>query len=816
MNAKNISSSDRSSPIRTATIRTISTRSTRSSTESVKINNLIDDAFDEKEAEPIAETHEISPTPLTDSIGVVMEEASAAITTGVDMTEASTDLKSDTIKEDSSVNEAVQEAIHTNEAIEEDTHSTVEATADTPSTVIPENSAMDMENMPSTVTPENGMDVEDVASMITLEKAMVVDDVVRTIVPENAMDLDNVSIAAESIENSYNVPIKDEPVEAVENADNVPITAETVMSAENENAPSINEPVVAEPRPLVSEKRARKPLNITTAKPQARIVAKPPPAPPAKKRTYTRKNRIAASVNVGEEVSILSSSSSDEFERESINIMSSSSSSSRHSISSIRSVTSVLSTKESVNSKTSKVSKASKTSTTSNSSKESKASFASKASKTSKESKTSSTESVNSSVSIVEDWVKAACPAIFMKSNLSNPERKYFEIKQKITHLIAANPQIIDEELHQRLQNRHSAASIQQVIQVVRETETPVNKTPSVPKKQRDAAADDFEVLKKLSTTLSGRKRKIRSEEGEWIDPNEIEGRVISHEPATPAKEKRKRKYVRKEVVDGVGDLNTTEDPFRLILLNDYEHDHANEDYDVLKAPFIVEMCSSVILLMDLHSHLHSSEIIGLLGGTMQNDLEVPVLRINYGYPCLTAHSTGTQVDVDPLSEMEAGEFFESKNVRMTGWYHSHPNFEPNPSLRDLETQTMYQGLFRNAFPGSDIEPFVGVIVNPYLAITESSSHVECFYVAPNPDPSQERLPYRLPIRRKPFNPVDFPEIFEKMREIVFRAQSSPDRLDMQKNAEPGVKRIEKLFKSLQFHGDLTSEQMEQIKELFK
>lgn len=541
-----------------------------------------------------------------------------------------------------------------------------------------------------------------------------------------------------------------------------------------------------------SGKRSRKLLHSVPTKPQAKTVSKPPQAVPAKKRTYTRKSRTAVPFNVGEEVSILSSSSSGEFELESVNIMSSSSSSSNHSISSLPSV---LSAKESINSKTSKSSKAS--------------------SKTSKE---SSTESVNSSTSIVEDWVKTACPAIFMKQSLLNPERKYLEIKQQITRLIAANPEISDEELHQRLHNSHSAASIEQVLQIVRGTS--ISETPAVPpfpkKKQKDAVADDFEVLKKLSTTLSGRKRKIRSEEGEWIDPNEIEGRVISHEPATPAKEKRKRKYVRKEMADGVDDLSTTEDPFRLILLNDYEHDHANEDYDILKAPFIVEMCSSVILLMDLHSHLHSSEIIGLLGGTMQNDLEVPVLRINYGYPCLTAHSTGTQVDVDPLSEMEAGEFFESKNVRMTGWYHSHPNFEPNPSLRDLETQTMYQGLFKNALPGSDIEPFVGVIVNPYLAITESSSHVECFYVAPNPDPSQERLPYRLPIRRKPFNPADFPQILEKMREIIFRAQSSPDRLDMQRNAEPGVKRIEKLFKSLQFHGDLTAEQMEQIKELFK
>ena len=72
------------------------------------------------------------------------------------------------------------------------------------------------------------------------------------------------------------------------------------------------------------------------------------------------------------------------------------------------------------------------------------------------------------------------------------------------------------KELHQRLHNSHSAASIEQVLQIVRGTS--ISETPAVPpfpkKKKKDAVADDFEVLKKLSTTLSGRKRKIRSEEG--------------------------------------------------------------------------------------------------------------------------------------------------------------------------------------------------------------------------------------------------------------------------------------------------------------
>ena len=336
--------------------------------------------------------------------------------------------------------------------------------------------------------------------------------------------------------------------------------------------------------------------------------------------------------------------------------------------------------------------------------------------------------------------------------------------------------------------------------------------------------SEDLELLKKMTLTSSGRKRKIRSEEGDWIDPNEIEGRVISHEPTQPLKEKRKKRNVKKLNEDE--DLNSTEDPFRLILLHEFDDqnktvhsgqvDENGDEFELVKAPFRVEICNSVILMMDLHSHLHSSEIIGLLGGNfIKDDDSLPVLRINYVFPCSTAHSTGTQVDVDPLSEMEAGDYFESNGVRMTGWYHSHPNFEPNPSLRDLETQTMYQGLFKNSEPDCNIEPFVGLIVNPYMAVTESSSHVECFYVVPTIDSTQERLPYRLPIQGIPFDPKIFPQILEKMREIVFKAESSEDRLDMRKNAQPGVKRIEKLFSSLQSHGNLSEDQMEEIKILF-
>ena len=46
---------------------------------------------------------------------------------------------------------------------------------------------------------------------------------------------------------------------------------------------------------------------------------------------------------------------------------------------------------------------------------------------------------------------------------------------------------------------------------------------------------------------------------------------------------------------------------------------------------------------------------------------------------------------MDPESEMKAREVFARKGLSVVGWYHSHPTFEPNPSVRDIEYQRLYQ-----------------------------------------------------------------------------------------------------------------------------
>lgn len=49
---------------------------------------------------------------------------------------------------------------------------------------------------------------------------------------------------------------------------------------------------------------------------------------------------------------------------------------------------------------------------------------------------------------------------------------------------------------------------------------------------------------------------------------------------------------------------------------------------------------------------------------------------------------------MDPVSEMAARNEFEQQGLSAVGWYHSHPTFPPNPSIRDIENQANYQKLF--------------------------------------------------------------------------------------------------------------------------
>ncbi|GJJ76776.1 hypothetical protein EMPS_09135 [Entomortierella parvispora] len=151
--------------------------------------------------------------------------------------------------------------------------------------------------------------------------------------------------------------------------------------------------------------------------------------------------------------------------------------------------------------------------------------------------------------------------------------------------------------------------------------------------------------------------------------------------------------------------------------------------------PFGIKVQSNVLLGMDFHAHLMTAEIIGFLAGDWNP--ETRMIHIKAIFPCrsLPTGQNHINVEMDPTSEFEVRQEIEKRNMRIVGWYHSHPTFTPDPSLVDIENQTSYQSLFKDE--SLNEEPFVGAIVGPYdERLPGMSSVINWFYISQSP---QER-----------------------------------------------------------------------------
>ncbi|XP_069126151.1 deubiquitinase MYSM1-like [Argopecten irradians] len=193
--------------------------------------------------------------------------------------------------------------------------------------------------------------------------------------------------------------------------------------------------------------------------------------------------------------------------------------------------------------------------------------------------------------------------------------------------------------------------------------------------------------LSKLEA-MRPRKRRIRDACGHWVDEKELQGKTIEHKDGCNEDYPKPKAYRFSK---------SGYDPFKLIPCVPFS--------DELKSPFSVEVYNLAMITMDMHAHISKTEVIGMLGGQYME--EQGKLVITMAVPC-NSTSTGMQCEMDPVSQTLASEAI-CQNYSVVGWYHSHPTFAPNPSIRDIETQLKFQEWFSKG--GSK---FVGVIVSPY------------------------------------------------------------------------------------------------------
>ncbi|KAI9271326.1 hypothetical protein BY458DRAFT_176881 [Sporodiniella umbellata] len=345
---------------------------------------------------------------------------------------------------------------------------------------------------------------------------------------------------------------------------------------------------------------------------------------------------------------------------------------------------------------------------------------------------------------------------------------------------------------------------------------TECERSPPKPPKRtpRETLIEEEEIFDAADLVVNyegPRKRKVRNERGEWVDPKELEGRVIEHGvPIVENEQKPKRiKQLFHQHYYTGDDFNRGYDPFRLVPTLHYN--------DIVTPPFEVNILSDALLVMDFHSHLAHTEIIGLLGGNFVKRTGTKVLQVRSVFPCKST-STGIQCEMDPASEMRAREVFAEQGYNVVGWYHSHPTFEPHPSIRDIENQTSYQTLFREESTGD--EPFVGVIVTPYNVEAQSElSQFQYLHISKEWDDSHSyRVPYSCKKMVEQCEQVS-PNVLDQLRGLICEYKDYEHKVDMSLGFGSGS-RLEKLMDSLRSHVFMKEEQeslfLNQVKEIIE
>ncbi|XP_043442161.1 MPN domain-containing protein isoform X1 [Prionailurus bengalensis] len=144
--------------------------------------------------------------------------------------------------------------------------------------------------------------------------------------------------------------------------------------------------------------------------------------------------------------------------------------------------------------------------------------------------------------------------------------------------------------------------------------------------------------------------------------------------------------------------------------------------------PFNVAISSNVLFLLDFHSHLTRSEVVGYLGGRW--DINSQMLTVLRAFPCRSRLG-----DADMAATMEE-EIYQSlllRGLSLVGWYHSHPHSPALPSLQDIDSQMDYQLRLQGSSNG--FQPCLALLCAPYYSGNPGpESKISPFWVMPPPE----------------------------------------------------------------------------------
>ncbi|KAK5907317.1 hypothetical protein CesoFtcFv8_005183 [Champsocephalus esox] len=291
-----------------------------------------------------------------------------------------------------------------------------------------------------------------------------------------------------------------------------------------------------------------------------------------------------------------------------------------------------------------------------------------------------------------------------------------------------------------------------------------------------------YQIAQRLQS-MRTRKRRVRDVLGNWCDSKDLEGQTYEHlsagELALRREEMKKHPKPCK-----IPRFKGSFDPFQLIPCRYFGED--------VQEPFQVIVCAETLLIMDMHAHVSRGEVIGLLGGLFNE--EDRVLKICAAEPCNSV-STGLQCEMDPVSQTQACDVLSNLGFSVVGWYHSHPTFHPNPSVRDITTQDQFQSYFSRG--GA---PFIGMIVSPYDPANPSPhSQTTCLLVKESQEPSgPQKLPYRFDFLSSQDIP-DWEQTWRRAQWIIHKYSQTPWSVKMDRcfRKDSTLTFLEKMLSSL-------------------
>ncbi|TNV85381.1 hypothetical protein FGO68_gene14830 [Halteria grandinella] len=157
---------------------------------------------------------------------------------------------------------------------------------------------------------------------------------------------------------------------------------------------------------------------------------------------------------------------------------------------------------------------------------------------------------------------------------------------------------------------------------------------------------------------------------------------------------------------------------------------HEHQLIECLKYPsegqqkWKIYITASALLMMQVHAHLLSHEVIGFFGGykLTQDKTRRQTILITETYPgdALMNDENSSEVrrdlernvELKPESAQEIIQLIEKRHQKCLGWYHSHPTFQPIPSQIDIENHNNYQKHFTK-----EGMPYLGLIVSPFFRV---------------------------------------------------------------------------------------------------